>query len=125
MDQLIAIVDREQRKPKPSPEPRTNLRPERSMEGTLAVLHNTYIGPGDLRPDGPRHDNDFVDIADIRIAPTDDELTSSLPPFLPANLYGAPHPLSESSMEKLLDIQFRLLREELTYVLSSLHDIRY
>lgn len=78
------------------------------------ALHATYEGPGELRPNGPRHDNDFEHISDIRIAPTHEELTIRIPPFLPANIFAAPHPAPADSMERLLDIQFRLLREELT-----------
>jgi hypothetical protein len=78
------------------------------------ALHATYEGPGDLRPSGPRHDNDFEHISDIRIAPTHEELTIRIPPFLPANIFAAPHPAPADSMQRLLDIQFRLLREELT-----------
>lgn len=84
-----------------------------SEEGDIAALHNAYEGPGSLRPEGPRHDNDFVDINDIRIAPTHNELISRISPYLPANIHAAPHPYSPESMERLLDIQFRLLREEL------------
>ncbi|KAG8833029.1 hypothetical protein FRC17_000152 [Serendipita sp. 399] len=84
--------------------------------------HSTsFIGPltihydpaGNLRPDGPRHDNDFEDIRMIFIHPTEAEMTSKISPFLPANIPGAPHHLPSESMERLLDIQFRLLREEL------------
>ena len=84
--------------------------------GILAALENDYEGPGTERPTGPRHDNDFVDIDYIRIAPTDDELRCRIPPFLPANIPNAPHPFASDSMKRLLDIQFRLLREELMYV---------
>ncbi|KAI0812709.1 P-loop containing nucleoside triphosphate hydrolase protein [Irpex lacteus] len=113
-DQLVAIVNREYERTKPVAQPQAGPRATTSVEGILAALHNAYVGPGDLRPEGPRHDNDFVDISEIRIAPTHGELTCRIPPFLPANLYGAPHPLPQESIERLLDIQFRLLREELT-----------
>ncbi|THH09391.1 hypothetical protein EW145_g2049 [Phellinidium pouzarii] len=79
----------------------------------LNVLAGQYEGPGEVRKDGPRHSNDFVAISDIQVAPTDDELTCKLPPFLPVNIPNAPHPLPSDSMERLFDIQFRLLREEL------------
>ena len=85
-----------------------------SNEGLVAALHSTYDPPGDQRLDGPRHDNDFVDIYDIRIAPTHQELMCRAQPFLPASLFQAPHPCPADSMERLLDVQFRLLREELT-----------
>ncbi|KAI0369710.1 P-loop containing nucleoside triphosphate hydrolase protein [Pilatotrama ljubarskyi] len=115
---LLSIVDRKQRELDRSkqPQPDSLVVPSGAPanEGILAALHNAYQGPGTLRPEGPRHDNDFINIGDIQIAPTHDELTSPLQPFLPANLYGAPHPLPAESMEQLLDIQFRLLREELT-----------
>lgn len=113
-DQLVAIVNREYERTKPVAQPQAGPRTTTSVEGILAALHNAYVGPGDLRPEGPRHDNDFVDISEIRIGPTHGELTCRIPPFLPANLYGAPHPLPQESIERLLDIQFRLLREELT-----------
>jgi hypothetical protein len=120
VDRLIAIVDREQAKSNGS------LQHHRSKtifgahsgsnEGIIAALHTSYDGPGVACQNGPRHDNDHLDIGEIRIAPTHEELISRMPPFLPANLHAAPHPLPPESMERLLDIQFRLLREELTYV---------
>jgi hypothetical protein len=66
-----------------------------------------------IREVGPRHDNDFENIHSIKIAPTQDEMLSAVAPFLPANIPGAAHHLPDGSMERLLDIQFRLLREEL------------
>lgn len=89
-----------------------------SNGGLIAALRGTYDPPGELRLDGRRHDNDFVDIYDIRVAPTHQELMCRTQPFLPASLYDAPHPAPANSMQRLLDIQFRLLREELTYVLQ-------
>jgi hypothetical protein len=120
IQRLLAIVDREENKLDRS------LNRNRvafsqptgrgSNDGIVAALRNVYEteGPGELRANGPRHDNDFVDIQQIRIAPTHDELISRFAPFLPANLHDAPHPYPSQSMERLLDIQFRLLREELT-----------
>jgi hypothetical protein len=120
IDRLVAIVDREQTKIDRSLQHDRSAAifgdPGRSNEGIIAALHTSYDGPGEDCRNGPRHDNDHVDINDIRIAPTHEELISRFPPFLPANLYDAPHPLPSDSMERLLDIQFRLLREELTYV---------
>lgn len=81
-------------------------------QAQLAQLAQTYIPPGELRPEGPRNDNDFAAISAIRIAPTQQELLCDsvyLPVFIP----DAPHHLAVSSMERHLDIQFRLLREEL------------
>lgn len=82
----------------------------------LARLEMSYEGPGSQRPNGPRHDNDFDDIAKIKIGPTHEELCSPHDPYLPANVPGGPHHLPGDSMPRLVDIQFRLLREELMYV---------
>ncbi|KAJ3544380.1 hypothetical protein NM688_g5751 [Phlebia brevispora] len=118
VDQLVNIVDRDHNKAQ-RPKKQVQVQAGSSEEGMLAALHNSYVGPGETRQEGPRHDNDFVDIADIRIAPTHEELVCRIPPFLPANLFGAPHPLPSESPEKLLDTQFRLLREELTAPLRT------
>ncbi|KAI9445928.1 hypothetical protein H4582DRAFT_1843136 [Lactarius indigo] len=84
------------------------------QEALTSRLEQTYDPPGTLRGAGePRHDNDFTDIRDIRIAPTNEELLCPLPPYLPVFLPSAPHHLPKNSMERHLDIQFRLLREEL------------
>ncbi|KAG8957495.1 hypothetical protein FRC03_010078 [Tulasnella sp. 419] len=92
-------------------------------EALLNSLQYTYDGPGAeyrLNPaDGIRHDNDRVNISDIRIAPTYDEMLSTTPNYLPANVPGARHHLPSDSMERVLDIQFRLLREELTCPIKS------
>ena len=80
----------------------------------LMRLRQFYDPPGDLRPDGPRHNNDFADIAQIRICPTSDELMCPVAPYLPVIVPGAPHHLPAGSMERCLDLQFRLLREDLT-----------
>ncbi|TFK44429.1 hypothetical protein BDQ12DRAFT_672980 [Crucibulum laeve] len=122
MGRLVSIVDREQAKLNRNLNQVDASIPanrELADEGTVAALRITYDGPGALRSQGPRHDNDFVDIEDIRIAPTHQELVSRIAPFLPANLYSAPHPLPPESMERLLDIQVRLLREELTAPLRT------
>ncbi|KAI0779559.1 hypothetical protein C8Q74DRAFT_1217042 [Fomes fomentarius] len=125
VDRLVAIVDRKHRDNERAKKPSSIVTQiSASNDGVLAALHNAYEGPGELRPGGPRHDNDHVNIEDIQIPPTHEELTSSHQPFLPANMYGAPHPLPNESMEQLLDIQFRLLREELTASLrTSAHNI--
>ncbi|KAJ7202968.1 AAA domain-containing protein [Mycena haematopus] len=119
---LVAIVNREQNKIDRANQqrmPSTLTLADRTHEGIVAALSITYEGPGTSRPLGVRHDNDHSDIADIQIAPTHAELISRLPPFLPANFHGAPHHLPAESMERLLDIQFRLLREELTAPLRT------
>lgn len=84
-------------------------------EGLIANLQREcdHQGPGKLRETGPRHDNDPVDFELIRIAPTHQELICADDPYLPPNFAEAPHFLEHKSVERLLDVQFRLLREEL------------
>jgi len=83
-----------------------------------AQLQQIYDPPGELRVDGRRHDNDFAAIEKIRIAPTHSEFFSPVAPYMPVFDFDAPHHLPAGSMERHLDIQFRLLREELMCVLS-------
>ncbi|KAF9649047.1 hypothetical protein BDM02DRAFT_3095370 [Thelephora ganbajun] len=84
-------------------------------QALLMRLEQTYDPPGHLRLEGPRHDNDFANIVQIRICPTSDELMCPVTPHLPVTVPGAPHHLPAGSMERHLDIQFRLLREDLTF----------
>ena len=83
-------------------------------QALLTRLEQAYDPPGHLRPDGPRHENDFANIVQIRICPTSDELMCPIAPYLPVTVLGAPHHLPAGSMERHLDAQFRLLREDLT-----------
>jgi hypothetical protein len=78
----------------------------------LADLKRSYDPPGELSNHGPRHNNDFSDISKISIIPTGEEILSDRLPFLPTNILGAPHFLPEGAA-RLLDSQFRLLREDM------------
>lgn len=65
--------------------------------------------PGHLSTQGPRHDNDHVEIQDIQILPTSEEIQSQRQEYLP------PADISISrlpGLRGLLDRQFRLLRED-------------
>lgn len=90
----------------------------------VAQLEQVYVAPGVLREGGARHDNDFSEIREIRTAPTQQELLSPHDPYLPVFLPGGPHHLPADSMEKHLDIQFRLLRQEMMYVVSLHQNLR-
>ena len=90
------------------------------QQAFISRLAHTYEPPGDLRDGGPRHDNDSTDIIDIRIAPTHEELLCPVAPYLPVFLPTAPHHLPANSMQRHLDIQFRLLREEMMYAPISI-----
>ncbi|GES78947.1 P-loop containing nucleoside triphosphate hydrolase protein [Rhizophagus clarus] len=78
----------------------------------LADLKRLYDPPGELSKFGPRHNNDFSDVSKISIVPTEEEILSERQPFLPTNIPEAPHFLPEGT-ERLLDSQFRLLREDM------------
>ncbi|KAG8955990.1 hypothetical protein FRC04_006439 [Tulasnella sp. 424] len=107
---------------------RDAINRESNSQALLDGLQMTYDGPGSLHEGGaPRHDNDLEDVSKIQVVPTHAELTCPVGPYLPANIPGARHHLPGSSMERLIDVQFRLLREELIAPIRSslshvLHD---
>lgn len=115
IDRLVTIVQRESDHAtflkRPSSRPTITVAQRRDAE--IMRLGQIYDPPGELRPEGPRHDNDPIDISDIRIAPTQDELLCGVSPYLPVFLPEAQHHCEADSMERHLDIEFRLLREEL------------
>lgn len=115
IERLREIVDRETKtlKGKAPANARLQLSPEQRRQALIARLEMLYDPPGTLRPDGPRHNNDFEEIVRISIAPTQSELLSPTNPYLPAFIGTAQHHKPMHSMERHLDIQFRLLREEL------------
>lgn len=96
--------------------PKSSLTQQQRSQALAGQLAQTYDPPGNLRLDGGRHDNDFTNIGDIRVAPTHEELFSPVQTYLPVFRHDAPHHLPMNSMERHLDIQFRLLREDLMYV---------
>lgn len=63
----------------------------------------------ELSEDGPRHDNDKVDMCDISILPTQQEIQSSRIEYLPLS---DPTEWHLGGLEGLLDRNFRLLRED-------------
>ncbi len=65
--------------------------------------------PGFMSADGPRHDNDHIEITDINIMPTYQEIISLRSEYLPTNdpsLFHLPR------IHERLDREFRLLRED-------------
>ncbi|KAL1748207.1 hypothetical protein HDZ31DRAFT_30258 [Schizophyllum fasciatum] len=127
MRREYGVVDKQRLPHRPTERSRAQ-----KQDAMVAQLTQVYDPPGDLRDEGPRHDNDAKDIQDIRIAPTYDELVSPQAPYLPCFVPDAPHHLPANSMQKHLDIQFRFLREEListvrqsiNVVMDELKDIR-
>lgn len=79
----------------------------------VGLLELNFDPAGDLSKEGPRHDNDKREIAEISIIPTQAEVLCQRLPFLPANdVPGAPHFL-ELGWKRQLDIHFRLFREDM------------
>ncbi|RVD85435.1 uncharacterized protein DFL_003756 [Arthrobotrys flagrans] len=69
--------------------------------------------PGELSLLGPRHDNDHELISDISILPTVSEILSNRPEFLPTKrAYEENSHHHQEGIQRLVDIQFRLLRED-------------
>lgn len=134
VDRLLSIVRREYGVAEDHRRPtrKDGVSREQKQDALVAQLTQAYDPPGELREGGARYDNDAAAIQDIRIAPTQHELTYPLEPYLPCSLPGAPHHLPVNSMEKHLDIQFRLLREEMispvrqsvNVVLADLQEMR-
>lgn len=80
-----------------------------------AVVASTY--PRDIHIPGNRHDNDKRDITDIKILPTENEIRSERPEFLPSPNVDQPHFLE--GVERLFDTHFRLLRHDIFGELKS------
>ncbi|KAF3915965.1 hypothetical protein AA313_de0207269 [Arthrobotrys entomopaga] len=70
--------------------------------------------PGELSPSGRRHDNDHELISDISILPTVSEIRCyNRSEFLPTKLaYTVADQHHQYGIQRLVDIQFRLLRED-------------
>ncbi|KAL4804436.1 P-loop containing nucleoside triphosphate hydrolase protein [Aspergillus unguis] len=75
--------------------------------------------PGDQSGFGPRHDNDHEMVEDIRILPTLSEVNSSRKDFLPTRDACSFHGHHQQGILRLLDSQFRLLREDTSGLLRD------
>ncbi|RGB37023.1 P-loop containing nucleoside triphosphate hydrolase protein [Rhizophagus diaphanus] len=92
-----------------------NVESDKSYYKELARrvdAERTYDPPGELSKYGRRHDNDFIDISEISIIPTKEEILCERLPFLPSTRRNSSHFLPDGAA-RLLDTQFRLLREDL------------
>lgn len=83
--------------------------PQADGVSTTAVV-STY--PRQLNEPRDRHDNDKKNISRIQIIPTEEEIRSDHPPFLPSTDLDQPHFL-EDQVERHLDTHFRLLRHDI------------
>ena len=79
-------------------------------------------GPGYLSVNGPRHDNDHINIGDIQILPTTDEILAvQRPPWMPEKNVAEPHFLAPGPL-RLFDTLFRHLRYD---SVESIRDVCY
>jgi hypothetical protein len=91
--------------------PRTDIR---IIGQKIKHTVDTITNPTQFQGEGPsgRHDNDFVDIHDIAILPTPDEIESTDPPYLRRAIEIDDCPESQR-LSMQIDNQFRLLREDM------------
>jgi hypothetical protein len=77
---------------------------------STTVVTSTY--PRQIILPGGHHDNDNGDITKIKILPTEDEIRSDHPEFLPSTDLDQPYFLNDP-VARHLDTQFRLLRHDI------------
>lgn len=86
-----------------------NLEQPRAERVSTTIVTSTY--PRTIVMPGDRHDNDQMDITKIKIIPTEDEIRSNHPEFLPSTDPDQPHFLVDA-VARHLDTHFRLLRHD-------------
>ncbi|KAK4160894.1 hypothetical protein QBC43DRAFT_269827 [Cladorrhinum sp. PSN259] len=92
---------------------RDRLVAPQSDNSTIAMqAHIRSTFPIDIKIPGANHDNDFADIKDIAIYPTQEELMCEKAEFLPTTDFTQPHFLSDP-VRRHLDAAFRLLRHDI------------
>lgn len=115
----IVGIEVEQKKPQLDCIPNYLSTNPRVIPSNGRVFDND--GPGQFSNAGPRHQNDHVNIQDITILPTVDEILSLRNPYIPKKDANDSHrlPIGQS---RLIDINFRQLRYDCT---ESIIDICY
>lgn len=83
----------------------------RTMADNDAVPAPASLYPRDLVIPSDRHDNDKLDITDIVIFPTQDEIMSDVQEFLPFTDPSQPHFLTDAT-QRHVDTHFRLYRHD-------------
>jgi hypothetical protein len=84
---------------------------EPNIDGvSTTVVTSTY--PREIILPRDRHDNDKMDFTKIKLLPTEDEIRSDHPEFLPSMELDQPHFLTDRA-ERHLDTLFRLLRQDI------------
>ncbi|KAF5628884.1 NFX1-type zinc finger-containing protein [Fusarium sp. NRRL 52700] len=99
---------------------------KRIVDGSTARVVTTMPQPGGKKRDknsvassfpqevaipGGRHDNDFAEISDVSILPTQGEIISEHEEYLPSTNFLHPHVLSDP-MQRYIDSTFRLVRHD-------------
>lgn len=84
-----------------------SVRPAQKSSNSSAAASAAFIVKKD--PPGGRHDNDHVDICNVKILPTFQEILSSRTEYLPVK---DPRQWHEGGIAGLIDRHFRLLRED-------------
>ncbi|KAF5557229.1 NFX1-type zinc finger-containing protein [Fusarium mexicanum] len=79
--------------------------------------------PQEVAIPGGRHDNDFAEISDVSILPTQGEIVSEHEEYLPSTNFLHPHVLTDP-MQRYIDSTFRLVRHDtLGPVNDALRDV--
>ena len=87
-----------------------DLEPPHVDGVSTTVVKSTY--PRQLIVPGGHHDNENADITKIKILPTEDEIQSDYPEFLPSTDLDQPYLLNDP-VARHLDTHFRLLRHDI------------
>ncbi|KAF2832889.1 hypothetical protein CC86DRAFT_414596 [Ophiobolus disseminans] len=88
------------------------LKDTATTNGTALKLMRTSTTPFSQSIPSDRHDNDKVDISEIVIFPTRDEIMSNAKEFLPFTDPDQPHFLGDS-VQRHIDTHFRLFRHDI------------
>ena len=87
-----------------------DVEPSNIQGVSTTVVKSTY--PRQLIVPGGHHDNENSDITKIKILPTEDEIRSDYPEFLPSTDLDQPYFLNDP-VARHLDTHFRLLRHDI------------
>ena len=107
---LVLLVDEGDSSPASTAATRKRLRQPDDSVTTNNPPQKGVCWATDIVPPGDRHDNDHLNYRNIGIVPTAEELRCQTPPYLP--LASGDNKVIEDPVARLLDSQFRLLRED-------------
>lgn len=119
--QLLRLIDRLNEfwstRAKYLKEPNTKKSPlPENVASEAEITAFMHEGPGSFRRAGPRHDNDEADFRKIQVLPTQSEIACLHVPYLPfqsGRLAGASNQWMDDEVDRHLDMQFRLTREDM------------